>query len=160
MNSPSNRRYLRLAPSVYVEVPVLLPRCDTAPPLRRCASSRGAVRVRAPVENVYFGMTEELNRKGRIAVLGSGQAVVWHRLAIMSKDGDWILRESEAACERVLEVLESRSARYRPGAPLDVRWLSGGWSSHFEFEDQRGRRVRCDFFTRPPRLDRSEVAEL
>jgi hypothetical protein len=112
------------------------------------------------VENVYFALTEELNRNGRIAILGSGQAVVWHRLAIMSKDGDWILRENENACARVLEVLEKRSARYRPGAPLDIRWLSGGWSSHFEFQDHLGRRIRCDFFTRPPRLDRSHLEEI
>jgi hypothetical protein len=112
------------------------------------------------MENVYFALTEELNRQGRIVVLGSGQAVVWHRLAIMSKDGDWILRESEAACSRVLEVLAAKAARYRPGAPLDVRWLAGGWSSHLELFDDRGRRVRCDFFSRPPRLERWEVEAL
>jgi hypothetical protein len=112
------------------------------------------------LENIYFALTEELNRRGRIAILGSGQAVVWHRLAIMSKDGDWILRETEPACTRVLEVLEARSARYRPGAPLDVRWLRGGWSSHFEFQDDRDRRVRCDFFTRPPRLEVSELESI
>jgi len=78
--------------------------------------------------------------------------VVYYRLAIMSKDGDWILRETPAACRRVLEVLAGRGARYRPGAPLDVHWLAGGWSSHFELFDSAGRRVRCDFFTRPPRI--------
>lgn len=112
------------------------------------------------MENVYFALTEEFNRLGRIAVLGSGQAVVWHRLAIMSKDGDWILRESAAACARVLEVLGERGARYRSGAPLDVRWLAGGWSSHFEFFDERRRRVRCDFFSRPPRLTGEEIEAL
>lgn len=112
------------------------------------------------MENVYFALTEELNRDGRIAVLGSGQAVVWHRLAIMSKDGDWILRETEEACARVLTVLRERGARYRPGAPLDLRWLAGGWSSHFELFDERRRRVRCDFFTRPPRLEESDVEAL
>lgn len=112
------------------------------------------------MENVYFALTEELNRSGRIVILGSGQAVVWHRLAIMSKDGDWIVRESRTACDRVLEVLGARGARYRLGAPLDVRWLAGGWSSHFEFFDSRDRRVRCDFFSRPPRLSREEVEAL
>lgn len=71
---------------------------------------------------------------------------------MMSKNGDWILRDTEAACQRVREVLAARGARYRMGAPLDRRWLAGGWSSHFEFFDARGRRVRCDFFSRPPRL--------
>jgi hypothetical protein len=102
--------------------------------------------------NLYFDLTEELNAQGPIALLASGQAVVYYRLAIMSKDGDWILRESPAACARALEVLAGHGARYRPGAPLDVRWLAGGWSSHFEFSDPESRRIRCDFFTRPPRI--------
>lgn len=102
--------------------------------------------------NVYFELTRAFNQKGRIAVLASGQAVVYYRVAIMSKDGDWVLRETEEACARVLEVLAEKGARYRPGAPLDVRWLRGGWSSHFEFFDSGQRRVRCDFFSRPPRI--------
>lgn len=105
------------------------------------------------VSNVYFDLTREFNRTGPTVVLASGQAVVYHLLAIMSKAGDWVIRETTNACERVLAVLASRGARYRSGAPLDVRWLAGGWSSHFEFADERGRRVRCDFFSRPPRLD-------
>jgi hypothetical protein len=78
----------------------------------------------------------------------------------MSKDGDWILRETPEACARVLEVLARRGARYRAGAPLDVRWLAGGWSSHFELFDERGRRVRCDFFSRPPRLSAANLERL
>jgi len=110
--------------------------------------------------NVYFELTAEFNRDGRIAVLSSGQAVVWYRLAIMSKDGDWIVREEPAALRRVLEVLAAHGARYRPGAPLDVQWLQGGWSSHFEFDDARGYRVRCDFVSRPPRMTAAAVAAL
>jgi hypothetical protein len=76
---------------------------------------------------------------------------VLHRLAIMSKDGDWILREDEEATQHVLRVLADRGARYRFGAPLDVRWLAGGWSSHFEFP-HGSLRVRTDFVSRPPRI--------
>jgi hypothetical protein len=111
------------------------------------------------VENLYFDLTRELNAEGSIAVLASGQAVVFYRLAIMSKDGDWILRETVAACRRVLDVLGRRGARYRPGAPLDVRWLAQGWSSHFELFDDRGRRIRCDFVTRPPRISPAELRD-
>jgi hypothetical protein len=78
----------------------------------------------------------------------------------MSKDGDWIIRETREACDRVLDELEARGARYRPAAPLDVRWLAGGWSSHFEFFDARQRRVRCDFFSRPPRVALSVINAL
>lgn len=112
------------------------------------------------MRNIYFDLTEELNAEGPIAVLASGQAVVFYRLALMSKDGDWILQETPEACRRALAVLEKHGARYRPGAPLDVRWLGGGWSSHFEFSDPQGRRIRCDFVSRPPRVSLDEVTAL
>ncbi|HYO15000.1 MAG TPA: hypothetical protein VE685_17540 [Thermoanaerobaculia bacterium] len=111
-------------------------------------------------KNIYFELTEELNAEGFIAVLASGQAVVYYKIAMMSKDGDWILKETPEACRRVLEVLGQRGARYRSGAPLDVRWLAAGWSSHFEFIDLEGRRIRCDFLTRPPRVSPEDVAPL
>jgi hypothetical protein len=115
---------------------------------------------RAVESNVYFELTRRFNSQHRRVVLGSGQAVVYHRLAIMSKDGDWIIREEPEACRHVLAVLAARGARYRFGAPLDVRWLAGGWSSHLELEDERGRRVRCDFFSRPPRIPKARLEEL
>jgi hypothetical protein len=112
------------------------------------------------MRNLYFELTEELNAEGVIAVLASGQAVVYYQLAMMSKDGDWILRETPEACRRALVVLERHGARYRPSAPLDIRWLSGGWSSHFEFADPEGRRIRCDFVTRPPRVTPEDLLKL
>lgn len=112
------------------------------------------------MRNLYFDLTEELNAEGPIAVLASGQAVVFYRITLMSKDGDWILRETPEACRRALDVLASHGARYRPGAPLDVRWLAGGWSSHFELFDPQGRRIRCDFVTRPPRIRPDELDAL
>lgn len=110
--------------------------------------------------NVYFDFTDELNEEGLIAVLASGQAVVFYRISMMSKDGDWILRETPEACRRVLAVLGRHGARYRPGAPLDVRWLAGGWSSHFELTDSARHRIRCDFVTRPPRMSPEELQGL
>jgi hypothetical protein len=108
---------------------------------------------------IYLDLTREFN-KGRLrAVICSGQAVVLHRLAIMSKDGDWILREDEEALLHVLGVLERRGAKYRFGAPLDVRWMRGGWSSHFEFRCESVR-VRTDFFTRPPRVPTGDLERM
>lgn len=103
--------------------------------------------------NVYFDLTRAFNERGPIVALTSGQAVVHYRVAIMSKDGDWVIRETAEACSSVLGILTARGASYRPGAPLDPRWLAGGWSSHFEFSDDKQRRVRCDFFSRPPRVE-------
>jgi hypothetical protein len=110
--------------------------------------------------NIYFELTREFNAEGRAVVLASGQAVVYYRLAIMSKDGDWIVRESDAACRRILAVLAAHGARYRPSAPLDPRWLAGGWSSHFEFVDPQRHRIRCDFFSRPPRIREDDIERL
>jgi hypothetical protein len=110
--------------------------------------------------NVYFDLTRVFNERGPIVALSSGQAVVYYRVAIMSKDGDWVIRETAEACARVLEVLAERGASYRPGAPLDPRWLAGGWSSHFEYSDDKGRRVRCDFFSRPPRVHAAAIDRL
>jgi hypothetical protein len=59
----------------------------------------------------------------------------------------------------VLHILEVHGARYRFGAPLDLRWLRAGWSSHFEFASD-GLRIRTDFFTRPPRVSAAALAEL
>jgi hypothetical protein len=111
------------------------------------------------MDNPYLELTEELNRGRLRALLSSGQAVVVHRLAIMSKDGDWILREDAEAVNHVLEVLSQQGARYRFGAPLDLRWLAGGWSSHFEFR-QEALRLRTDFVTRPPRITPDQLARM
>ena len=103
------------------------------------------------MHNPYLALTEEFNRGALRALLSSGQAVVVHRLAVMSKDGDWIVREESSAIEHVLTVLAAHGARYRFGAPLETRWLAGGWSAHLEFP-QGGLRIRTDFVSRPPRI--------
>jgi len=108
---------------------------------------------------IYLELTQEFNRGALRAVIASGQAAVLHRLAFASKDGDWILREEPAALDHVLRVLAQRGAHYRFGAPLEVRWMAGGWSAHLEF--QHGQlRVRTDFFTRPPRVRPDELRRM
>lgn len=109
--------------------------------------------------NIYIQLTDEFNAGRLRAVICSGQAAVLHRVAIMSKDGDWILQEDMECCRHILEVLERHGAHYRFGAPLDVRWLSQGWSAHFEFLHDTIR-VRTDFFTCPPRLNETERAAI
>ena len=111
------------------------------------------------MNNPYLELTEEFNR-GRLRVLlSSGQAVVVHQLAVMSKDGDWILREEAEAFGHVLEVLSFHGAHYRFGAPLDLRWLAGGWSAHLEFR-REALRIRTDFVTRPPRIAPEQLARM
>jgi hypothetical protein len=109
--------------------------------------------------NIYVDLTNQFNDGRLRAILSSGQAVVLHRLAIMSKDGDWIVREEVEALTWILQVLQSHGARYRFGAPLDARWLAGGWSSHFEFTKDN-LRVRTDFVSRPPRIDEKRLSTI
>jgi hypothetical protein len=109
--------------------------------------------------NPYLDLTREFNHGRLRAVISSGQAVVLHRLAVMSKDGDWIIREDAEATEHLLGVLESRGARYRFSAPLDLRWLRGGWSCHFEHV-RAGIRLRTDFASRPPRVPPTDLQRM
>jgi hypothetical protein len=109
--------------------------------------------------SIYLDLTREFNAGRLRSMLCSGQAVVLLRLAVASKDGDWILREDQEALDHVLAVLERRGARYRFGAPLDLRWLREGWSAHFQFQAD-GVRVRTDFFTRPPRISPPDLDDL
>lgn len=111
------------------------------------------------MNNPYLELTKELNRGRLRALLSSGQAVVVHRLAIMSKDGDWILREDTESLDHTLEILSHHGAFYRFGAPLDLRWLAGGWSSHFELR-REDLRLRTDFVIRPPRISAEWLAQI
>ncbi len=108
---------------------------------------------------IYHQLTKRFNAGRLRAVLCSGQAVVMHRLAITSKDGDWIVRENPEDLDFILSVLAEFGATYRFGAPLDARWMAGGWSAHFEFRHE-GIRVRTDFFSRPPRLEQNDLDRL
>jgi hypothetical protein len=110
--------------------------------------------------NPYVQLTAEFNVGKLRAIICSGQAVVLHQLAMMSKDGDWIVREGPADLAKIRSVLAQHGAHYRYGAPLDERWLRGGWSAHFEFRAQDGLRLRTDFFSRPPRIEAAVLTRL
>lgn len=109
--------------------------------------------------NIYQELTQRFNANKQMAIISSGQAAVLHHLAIMSKDGDWIIKEDSETTGHILRVLSKYGAKYRFGAPLDIRWLSHGWSSHFEFY-YRKLRIRTDFCTRPPRISESALEKL
>jgi len=113
-----------------------------------------------PPNNPFLQITAEFNAGRLRAIVCSGQAVVLHRLAMMSKDGDWIVRETEEDLAYLRAVLARHGARYRYGAPLDPRWLAGGWSAHLEYRTADGLRVRTDFFSRPPRLSTCQLEAL
>lgn len=110
--------------------------------------------------NPYFAFTDRCNGERPEIILASGQACVWYRLTLASKDGDWIVRENEASLSLVRQRLADLGACYRLGAPLDVRWLRAGWSSHCEAVTPEGMRLRFDFVSRPPRVPAERLARL
>ena len=110
--------------------------------------------------NPYVDFTDACNAQMPVVILSSGQACVWYRLTLASKDGDWLVREEEEALLVVRAQLARLGARYRLGAPLDVRWLRAGWSSHAEALSSDGLRLRFDFVSRPPRLTPERLAAL
>jgi hypothetical protein len=71
----------------------------------------------APRRNIYFELTEAFNATASNVVLASGQAVVYYRVAIMSKDGDWIIREAADACDRILALAPHLVAARRARGP-------------------------------------------
>jgi hypothetical protein len=76
--------------------------------------------------NVYVELTRRLNEGRLRAVLAGGQAVVMHRLAIMSKDGDWILREDEQSLSHVLAVYVESASVWAAAWPK-VAASTEGW---------------------------------
>lgn len=110
--------------------------------------------------NPYFHLTEQFNEHGFNAILTSGQACVYYRIAFQSKDGDWIVRLDRTAMDQVLTVLEGVGSTFRRGsAPLDPQWHAGGWSSHLEHL-AAGVRIRTDLLGRPPRITPDRLAAL
>jgi hypothetical protein len=105
------------------------------------------------MKNPFIELHTEFRAEGANVLLSSGQACVLFGIAAFSKDGDWIVKETEDSCERVLAVLARHNAHYRLGAPLHPDWLRMGLTSHFEYVTENGFRMRTDFCSRPPRID-------
>jgi hypothetical protein len=53
------------------------------------------------MDNPYISLHEEFRAAGAEVLLSSGQACVMFGIAAFSKDGDWIVRETEASCSAV-----------------------------------------------------------
>jgi hypothetical protein len=105
-------------------------------------------KIHAMTGNIYLDLTNEFNEGELRAILSSGQAIVVYGLAFASKR--WRLDRA-----RDTGISQYHLARFRAtrralpdGCATDVRWMRGGWSAHFEF-NQNGERIRCDFVTRP-----------
>lgn len=60
----------------------------------------------SPPTTIFRRLSQAFNDGRKRAILCGGQAVVMHRLAVMSKDGDWIIREDDESVGHVLSTLQ------------------------------------------------------
>ena len=104
------------------------------------------------MRNPYLELHREFRATGAEMLVSSGQACVLYGIAAFSKDGDWIIRETESSCAAALEVLARHDTQYRLGAPLDPAWMRQGWTAHFEMRAAGLPRMRVDICSRPPRV--------
>jgi hypothetical protein len=108
------------------------------------------------LEKFYHDLVRRAREHGVTCAITSGMACVEFGIAETTKDCD-LLCSSESAA-RLLEVLsvtrlEDRLAVYRGNLspPLDQRWLSGGWTSHFTWQAGASE-AYLDVFGRAPRV--------
>ena len=106
-----------------------------------------------------------LRAAGIRAILTSGMACVHYGLQLTTKDSHWIVSGTELEPLRdLLTQLEGGLPPWRVsyraicGAPLDVEYLGGGWSSHLATWDSAASLAQhVDLFCRPPRVRHPEA---
>jgi len=109
----------------------------------------------AELEEFYEDLVSEARRRGVACAITSGMACVAFGVAAATLDCD-LLCSPETAEElfRMLQetCLRDRLPNYRGHltAPLDSRWLSGGWTSHFCWSPPN-EEAYLDIFGIPPR---------
>jgi len=140
--------------------------CMTAPveihPLRKLACCRlivykGTVmRLNfAELERFYRGLVTKARGRGITCAITSGMACVEFGVAETTKDCDLLCTPESS--KKLLDLLSDASLHgqlpsYRGHltAPLDERWLRGGWTSHFVW-NARGAEAYLDVFGVAPR---------
>jgi hypothetical protein len=93
----------------------------------------------AELEKFYEGLVVKLRERGVVCAITSGMACVHYGVAPTTKDCD-LLSDPKVAgqflallCETKLNgVLPLYRGHITP--PLDTRWQSGGWTSHFQWK--------------------------
>ncbi len=92
----------------------------------------------AELEEFYHGIVRSARERGVTCAITSGMACVHYGVATSTKDCDVLCSPAEAGL--LFEIVaEAAAAAARPvyrghlTAPLDHRWLRGGWTSHFEW---------------------------
>lgn len=117
----------------------------------------------AETEQFYERLVERLRSDGVVCAITSGMACVHYGIVQATNDCDLVCLPDHA--DRCLDtvsrtLLEGTAAAYRGAvsAPLDARWLRGGWTSHFCWTGQTTP-AYLDIFGRPPRVGMMWAAE-
>jgi hypothetical protein len=109
----------------------------------------------AELEHFYEGLVSRARENGITCAITSGMACVAFGVAQATKDCD-LLCAPDAARDFFKLLGEASLAGRLPGyrghltAPLDSRWLRGGWTSHFAW-DTPGLEAYLDIFGIAPR---------
>lgn len=112
----------------------------------------------------YEQFAKTLHEHGIVSRTTGGIACMVYGLTEFTKDCDLIIPIER--CQQVLELLSrTRLKGYGPhytlkyGAPMDTRWLNGGWSSHTYLGEKDVIVARLDFFAHAPRVLRADADE-
>lgn len=126
-----------------------------APPVPMPYKGRVMPLRNAELERFYERLVSRARRRGITCAITSGMACVEFGIAQTTNDCD-LLCVPDAASQ-LLDLLEelsfkNRLPEYRGHltAPLDQRWIRGGWTSHF-FWDAPGSEAYLDIFGVVPR---------
>lgn len=139
---------------------------------------RGSHRGLSDLDVFYRGLVARLRRRRVPCAIAGGLACVEFGIVEHTEDCDLLCRP--AGAETLFSILvgsqfQGSRCRYRSAlsAPLDRRWLDGGWTSHFTWGTGRGECPYLDVFGVPPRVtgpwerryrgpfaDRETVAEM
>ncbi len=116
------------------------------------------VRQKLPsLDEFYAAITTRLRRERVPCAITGGLACVEFGITEHTEDCDLICSPARAA--QLLEVLHASpfgpfACRYRGSisAPLDARWLRGGYSAHFQWPATSSLKPFLDVFGSPPRV--------
>jgi hypothetical protein len=116
------------------------------------------------LEKFYEGLVSKLRERGVVCGITSGMACVTYGVAATTKDCD-MLCDPLAAAELLQLLCETELKGCRPvyrshiTPPLDTRWLSGGWTSHFQWRVENAG-AYLDVFGVAPRASSPWQSEL
>lgn len=120
--------------------------------------------IQAELERFFEGLVERVRSQGAVCAITSGMACVRFGVAVATKDCDVLCLPDNAAIffdTLVATQLGDASCRYRGHmtAPLDARWLRGGWTAHFMWGGESSD-ARLDVFGVAPRASAAWDAEM